>query len=68
MKKEDLEINKRFSMRSIKEHDLVLMTAERVNLPGDNDDIKKITSAGFLRNYLVKQCAMFGFVSGKNLS
>ena len=55
-------------MRSIKEHDLVLMTAERVKLPGDNDDIKKITSAGFLRNYLVKQCAMFGFVTGKNLS
>lgn len=53
-------------MRHIKEHDLVLLSAERIDTRDDENDIKKVASAEFLRNLLIRQCAMFGFVIAKN--
>ena len=41
-------------MRVIKEHDLILLTAERIEIPGHENDIKRITSEQFLRSYLIK--------------
>ena len=54
-------------MRQIKEHDLILLTSERIEIPGHDNDVKKVTNEDFLRSYLIKQCAMFAFVTGKNI-
>jgi len=64
---EDEKINRSFNMRQIREHDLILLTNERLPIRGDQDDIKQIVNAEFLRSLLIKQCAMFGFVTQKNI-
>ena len=52
--KEDRSINDSFNMRQIKEHDLILLSAERIDTPGHDNDVKKVTSEDFLRSYLIK--------------
>ena len=50
----------------MKEHDLVLLTDERLDIPGGLDDIKRVVSADFMRSLLIKSNAMLGFVAHKN--
>ena len=50
--REDAQINDRFNLKFIKEHDLVLLSAERIKTPVHDDDIKKVTSVEFLRTML----------------
>ena len=52
----------------MREHDLILMTTEKLNLPGRDNDLKKSATIDFLRSVLFRSCAMFGFVTGKNMS
>ena len=46
---EDRNINRRFNMRQIKEHDLLFLTAERIEKLGHGGDIKSKTSLEFIR-------------------
>ena len=67
MTKEDEHVNKNFNFRHIKEHDLVLLSYERLPTPGGQDDVKRLISGEFLRSLLIKQCAMLAFVTQKSL-
>ena len=61
-KQEDLKFNEGFTIRQVREHDLLLMTVEPVDLRG-NTDIKQILTADFLRKTLVRSSAMLAFVA-----
>lgn len=50
-----------FSIRQIKEQDLIVMTEEELDLKG-KDDIKSISDVKFLNNILQRSNAMFAIV------
>ena len=50
-------------MKQVREHDLLLMTTEKLDLPGGGNDIKKFATGDLLRSLLIRSCTMFGFVT-----
>ena len=45
----------------------MLLSTEQIDTRDDEHDIKKVTSAEFLRSLLIRQNALFAFVTAKNL-
>ena len=46
----------------MREHDLILLSSERLDLPGGGDDVKKFATVELLRSLLIRSCSMFGLV------
>lgn len=53
-------------MKQIKDHDLVLLSGDKIDCTGSDNDIKRKTSLEFLKIQLSKPSVMFGFVTGKS--
>ena len=53
-----------FSIKQIREYDLLIMSEEEIDLRG-GDDIKRVSNVNFLRSLLFQHNAMFGFVKQK---
>lgn len=51
-------------LRQLREHDLVILSEEPLDLNG-HDDVKKVCNIDFLRALLFKHNAMFAFVTKK---
>lgn len=64
MTNQDTKLNSKFTVKFVKEHDLVFFSGDMFKAP--ENDIKRITNLDFLRNNLSRQDAFFGFVIGKN--
>jgi hypothetical protein len=62
--KEDDLINADFDIRRIREHDLLLLSAEKLDLKGSTD-IKKQISPDFIRKILTRMCSMLAVVTQK---
>lgn len=60
----DREINSDFNMGQIREHDLILLSHEKISIK-DKHDFKKITSVENLRSLIVRQGAMLALVTQK---
>ena len=58
----DRELNRDFNMGQIKEHDLLLLSHEKLEIK-NKDDNKKITSVEFIRSLIVRQSAMLALVT-----
>lgn len=61
MSESDLTINREFNIKQVREHDLLLLTTEKI--PKVDNDIKRVANIEFMRSLLVKSCAMFAFVT-----
>lgn len=53
-----------FQIKQMREHDLVILSEDQIDLRG-HDDIKKVSNIDFLRTLLFKHNAMFAFVTKK---
>lgn len=51
-----------FNLKDVKENELILLTTEQLNLPGDSDDLKKILNLTLLKELLKKEGVMLGLV------
>ena len=53
-----------WQVKQLKEHDLLILSEDQIDLKGQ-DDIKKVSNIDFLRTLLFKHNAMFAFVTKK---
>jgi len=60
--KDDDLINAEFDLRKIREHDLLLLTSEKLDLKGGND-IKKVINPTYMRNLMARSTAMLALVT-----
>ena len=51
----------------MREHDLILMSSERLDLPGRVNDVKKFATAELLRSLLIRSCSMFALVIARSV-
>lgn len=58
----DRELNKDFNMSSLKEHDLLLLSHEKITIK-DKHDLQRITSVEHLRSFILRQGAMLALVT-----
>lgn len=55
-----------FNIRTIREHDLLLLSRDRIDVGHDDNDIKRrAANPEYLQSLLTRRCAMFGFVTNK---
>ena len=47
---------------------MLLMTTEKLELPGKEEDLKKYATVEFIRSILIRSCAMFGFVTARSMT
>lgn len=59
---QDSAINEGFDLRKVREHDLLLLSPDKLDLKGSSD-IKKVLSADFLCKLLSRTCSMLALVT-----